>query len=164
MAVEAAHIKYVAPNQGPAYWQMGAALVTFLATGEDTQGRYALFEVRDEPHSGPPMHRHTREDEAYFILEGEYEVHHPGAAPLRLLPGAFVHVPRGAVGTYKCVSDQGGRMLVLLSPSGGEQFFAELGQLAQDRHNRPTGGPAPDPAEVAAIAARHGIEVVGPPV
>jgi len=155
-------IKHVGKDEGTAYWEMGASLVSFKATSADTGGRYALFEVEDAAHSGPPMHRHTREDEAYFILEGEYEIHYPGGgAPLRLLPGAYVHVPLGTVHTYKCTVS--GRMLVLLSPGGGEKFFADLGELALDRQKPPAHPIMHDPAEVAAIAARHGIEVLGPP-
>jgi quercetin dioxygenase-like cupin family protein len=136
-------ITHVKPNAGDAYWQMGAALVTFKATSAETEGRYSLFEVEDEPGSGPPMHRHQREDEAYYILEGNYEIHYPGGTTLTLDPGAFVHVPRGTVHTYKCVGDSRGRMLVMASPAGMENFFAELGERAVDLDHPPvpTGPP-----------------------
>jgi quercetin dioxygenase-like cupin family protein len=142
---------------------MGAALVTYKATGEQTGGRYSLFEVRDEPYSGPPMHVHQREDEAYYILEGEYEIYSPEGLVLRATPGTYVHVARGTVHTYRCAGPGEGRMLVFGSPSGMEDFFAELGEEAVDRANPPAPSGPPDIGRMVAIANRHGIEVVGPP-
>jgi quercetin dioxygenase-like cupin family protein len=156
-------ITSVGANEGEAYWEMGASLVTIKASSADTDGRYCLCEVIDEPQSGPPMHRHQREDEAYYILEGTYEVHSPGAAPLHLGPGAYAHVARGTVHTYKCVSETPGRMLVMASPGGLERFFAELGEPAVDREHPPAPQGPPDFAWVIGVAAKHGIEVVGPP-
>lgn len=157
------HIKHVPVSGGEAYWEMGASLVVFKAVSADTEGRYSAFEVYDEPESGPPMHRHSREDEAYYVLEGNYEVHYPGAAPIQLGPGAYVHVPQGTVHTYKCVGSTRGRVLVVSSPAGLETFFAELGQRAVDLENPPVATEPPDFAWVAGVAARHGIDVVGPP-
>jgi mannose-6-phosphate isomerase-like protein (cupin superfamily) len=156
-------IQYVKANEGPAYWEMGASLVTIKASSDDTGGRYALCEVIDEPQSGPPMHRHNNEDESYFIVEGSYEVHFPGASPVALQPGDYARVPQGTVHTYKCVSPTPGRMLVLASPGGLERFFAELGDLAVDRAHPPAPSGPPDFGRMMAVCARHGIDVLGPP-
>ena len=43
----------------------------FLATGEDTNGKYALFEALVPPGGGPPPHVHSREEEGFYVLEGE---------------------------------------------------------------------------------------------
>ena len=43
----------------------------FLATGEDTDGKYALWEATVPPGGGPPPHVHSREEEGFYILEGE---------------------------------------------------------------------------------------------
>ena len=51
-------------------WYSGN-LLTFLATGEDTQGRFALIEIVGRKGNVPPPHIHHREDETFFILEGE---------------------------------------------------------------------------------------------
>ncbi len=58
----------------------------FLATGEETDGKYALFEALVPPGGGPPPHRHSREEEAFFILEGELTLHVDGER-LRRRPG-----------------------------------------------------------------------------
>jgi quercetin dioxygenase-like cupin family protein len=147
-------IRHTSAQQEHGLDQMDASVVTPLARSEDTAGQYALFEVRDAPGSGPPMHRHTREDEAFYILEGEYEVHCPDGLVTRAGPGTFVHVRRGTAQAYRCLGPGQGRMLVLASPSGLEHFFAELTAL----------GSRPNFGAVAAVAEAHGIEVVGPPI
>ncbi len=101
--------------------------------------------------------------EAYYILEGAYEIHYPDAAPLRIEPGAYVYVPRGTNHTYKCVGADRGRMLVVSTPGGLERFFADLGELALDRSRPPAPSGPPDIGRMVAIAAKHGIEVTGPP-
>ena len=47
----------------------------FLATGEDTNGKYALWEAIVPPGGGPPPHVHSREEEGFYILEGEITLH-----------------------------------------------------------------------------------------
>jgi quercetin dioxygenase-like cupin family protein len=131
--------------------QMDASVVSHLATTDMTNGRYSLFEVRDGSGGGPPVHRHTREDEGYYVLDGEYDVYSDGGLVLHATPGTYVHVRAGTAQAYKCVSADGGRMLVVASPGGLEQFFDALAATP------------PDPTQVAATAAGFGIEVVGPP-
>jgi quercetin dioxygenase-like cupin family protein len=135
--------------------EMGPSAVTPLATAEDTAGRYSLVEVRDEPGSGPPMHRHLQEDEAFYILEGEYEIYSQDGLVTRAGPGTFVLVHQGTVQGYRCAGPGAGRMLVIGSPGGFERFFAELDELARKGEY--------EPGKVGAAAARHHIEVVGPP-
>jgi quercetin dioxygenase-like cupin family protein len=159
----ASGIKHVGTAAGQAYWEMGASLVVFKATSADTGGHYSLFEVSDEPQTGPPFHQHRREDEAYFILEGTYEVHYPGGTPLRLAPGDYTLVPRGTVHTYKCVGGERGRMLVTASPGGLEGFFAELGTAATDREHPPAPQGPPDFGWMVGVAAKYEIEVTAPP-
>jgi quercetin dioxygenase-like cupin family protein len=149
-------VAHTTATEAPGHRQMDASYVAHLATGDLTGGRYALFEVRDAPNGAPPLHRHTREDEAYYILDGEYGIYSGEGLALRATPGTYVHVRQGNVHTYKCLSPDGGRMLVIASPAGLEGFFTQLGEAAES--------PEPlDVGRVAAIAGTHGIEVVGPP-
>ena len=161
--MQASHlgIIHVEAGEGKAFW-VGTSLVTCKVGSEDTEGRYSLFESCDQPHSGPPMHVHHREDESYYILEGVYEFHTPGSPPLRASPGSFVYIPRDVIHTYKNGASTPGRMVVLAVPAGLEQFFAEIGQLVVDSSTLPSS--LPDLAQMAAIARKHDLEVVGPPV
>ncbi|MCX7396623.1 MAG: cupin domain-containing protein [Planctomycetales bacterium] len=43
----------------------------FLVTGDETNGKYAMWEAIVPPGGGPPPHVHSREEEGFYILEGE---------------------------------------------------------------------------------------------
>jgi mannose-6-phosphate isomerase-like protein (cupin superfamily) len=66
----------------------------FLATGEDTDGRYALWEAIVPPGGGPPPHVHSREEEGFYILEGEITLQ-IGGERLVATPGTFANMPVG---------------------------------------------------------------------
>ena len=66
---------------------------SYKAVGEDTEGRYALTEGIVPPHHGAPEHIHHREDEAFYILEGEFEIE-CGGEIFRASPGTFALLPR----------------------------------------------------------------------
>jgi quercetin dioxygenase-like cupin family protein len=123
--------------------------------GEATGGTYAAWETTSLPGGGPPWHVHPDTDEAFYVLEGEYEIVFEGAAPVRAGPGTFVHAPRGRAHTFRCLGPGPGRFLGLAFPAGFERFLAEAHQPA---------GTAPDVARLETAARRHGIELVGPPL
>jgi hypothetical protein len=101
------------------------------------------------------MHRHLQEDEAFYILEGEYEIYSQDGLITHAGPGTYVLVHQGTIQGYRCAGPGPGRMLVIGSPGGIERFFAELDHLARAGEY--------EPGKVGAAAARHHIEVVGPP-
>src|SRR3954451_25102351 len=71
------------PGEGRSAWVVGD-LYTVKAGGEDTGGAFAPIEVLVPSQSGPLPHRHRREDEAFYVMEGEFEVHNsssPARAP-----------------------------------------------------------------------------------
>ncbi len=76
-------------------WQIPTAgeLMTFKASGEDTGGAYSLTDSVVPPGGGPPLHIHHREDEAFWVLEGELEVT-VGETTFRAGAGSFVHLPK----------------------------------------------------------------------
>lgn len=65
---------------------------SYKAISEDTEGRYALTEGIVQPHHGPPEHIHHREDEAFYILEGEFEIE-CGGEVFTARPGTFALLP-----------------------------------------------------------------------
>ena len=149
---------YVAPGQGRSLTVLGDA-VHIKVAGQETGGAYAVWEDAVRPGAGPPPHRHSREHEDFYVLEGEFEFLREGQEPLRASAGGYVHTPRGVLHTFKNVGDSPGRLLVIAAPAGIEGFFAEVsegvGQL--------TGPPTPEQIGfVVAAAARHGIEIKGP--
>lgn len=104
-------------------WYNGS-LMTFLATGEDTEGQFALIESVTRKGNGPPPHIHHREDETFDVVEGEVTVS-VGDRSITATPGTMVFLPRGIPHTFAIESDQA-RMLVLVTPAGLEGWFKEF--------------------------------------
>ena len=126
-------------------------------SGEDTNGAYAVLESITPPDGGPPLHVHTREDECFYILEGEYEFQ-VGEQTLRASAGSFLFGPRGTPHRFRNVGSAVARHLVIAQPAGIENFFSEISDLTAEAE----GGP-PDLTRVHELAARYGIELLGAP-
>lgn len=103
---------------------------TFKGTTENTGGAL-LFEACVPPQSGPLPHIHHREDEAFYVLEGDIEVLE-GDRTFVAGAGSFVFLPRGVVHGFKNVGAQPARMLIMATPAGLEKFFEEVGQPARE--------------------------------
>ena len=82
-------------DTGLAYWGPGDRY-TFLVTGEESGGAYFAMEALVPPGGGPPPHIHTREDETFYLIEGQVEFL-LGDRRITAGPGDFVNVPRGTV-------------------------------------------------------------------
>ncbi len=128
--------------------------VTFKAVSADTDGAYTLIEVIDEPQSGPPLHLHRREDEAFYILEGTFAFV-IGDRAMTATAGWFMTAPKGTPHSYKNIGTTPARMLTLFVPAGIENFFEDLSKL--------TAAGTLDIDSIVAVSAKQGIEVVPPP-
>ena len=104
-------------------WYNGS-LLTFLATGEDTQGQFALMEIVGRKGNVPPPHIHHREDETFYLLEGELTVS-VGGRVIKATPGTMVFLPRNVPHSFTIDSEEG-RILVLLTPAGLERWFKDF--------------------------------------
>src|SRR6516164_8954051 len=104
-------------------WYNGS-LMTFLATGEDTQGQFALIEMVGRKGNAPPPHIHHREDEIFYVLEGEILVS-AGERTIRGTPGTMIFLPRDVRHSFAIESDEA-RMLTVLTPAGFEGWFKEF--------------------------------------
>jgi quercetin dioxygenase-like cupin family protein/SAM-dependent methyltransferase len=97
----------------------------FLATGEDTNGKYALWEAIVPPGGGPPLHVHSREEEGFYILEGEVSFQ-VGEKRIVASTGMFANMSVGTPHTFKNETDRPARMLISVVPAGLEQMFFEV--------------------------------------
>ena len=140
---------------GRSLWSMGH-LVTILASGEDTGGRFSLVEVEAAPGQEPPRHVHHHEDEAYYVLEGG-GVFDAGGERFVAAPGDFVFLPRGVPHSF-AIAGPRARVLILLTPAGSEGLFRDLGEPARAL-TLPPERPY-DMAVIANAAERYGIEWV----
>jgi quercetin dioxygenase-like cupin family protein len=147
-------------GEGRAYWVAGD-LYTILAAGEDTGGAYALLHAVVPPGGGPPPHVHRREDEAFFVLEGDLTFQADGRT-FPAAPGSWITLPKGSRHTFRNTGAATARMLIVVTPSGLEQFFAEVGLEATTRSSPPPVTPA-DIEKLLAVAPRYGIEIQPPP-
>src|SRR5438034_3089781 len=98
----------------------------FLATGEDTNGKYALWEAIVPPGGGPPPHVHSREEEGFYILEGEITFT-IGDQRLVATAGMFANMPVGMPHSFKNESGKPARMLISVAPADLEKMFFEFG-------------------------------------
>ncbi len=147
------------PDDGQALWFLGN-LVTLKATGEQTHGRLTVAEFLNPPGFAPPLHRHLHEDELFYVLSGSVDFRCMGEQ-LAAGPGDFVLLPMGEPHTFVVGAGEPLRALQITAPSGFEHFAAEAGVPAVERR-LPDPGPV-DPAALGHAAARHGIEILGPP-
>ena len=152
-------VTYLPPGGGRKIWMVGTDLITFKATGEETNGEFLLIETLVLPGGGPPPHVHHRESERFYVLEGEFEFLAQDEW-IKAAPGSFVYVPKGSLHTFRNASDTVGRILVLVAPAGLEKFFEEAGEPGTDISSPP--GP-PDVEKLLATAERYGIEFSPPP-
>src|SRR5690349_20858078 len=98
----------------------------FLATGQETNGKYTLFEAIVGPGGGPPPHVHSREEEGFYVLEGEIAFTIAGQRVVAM-PGTFANMPVGVEHSFKNESAHPARMLITLVPAGIENMFFEIG-------------------------------------
>ena len=136
-------------------------LYRFLATGEDTECKYATFEAIVPPGSGPPPHIHSREEESFLVLEGEMTFQ-LGEDRIVANEGTFLNMPVGSLHCFKNESDKTARLLISVAPAGLEQMFLEVGQpLADDA----TSAPPPSQGDIEKLleaAPRYGVEIKVP--
>lgn len=144
------------PHEGRTIAVVGD-LYRFLATGEETDGKYAMWEAMVPPGGGPPPHVHGREEEAFLVLDGEITFT-VGDQRIVGTAGTFVNMPVGSLHSFKNASHQTARMIISVAPAGLEQMFFEVGQPMQWGE---TPQP-PTPAEIEkllAVAPNYGVEI-----
>ena len=146
----------VSPREDAFWWQ--GSLMRITARAEDTGGAFALVEARFYQGFGPPLHVHSAEDEAFYVLEGQIRFRQ-GEDEFVAGPGAWVWGPRGVPHAFK-VESESARALVIVTPGGFERIFEEGGVAVGDSTEPPEQGY--DPEAAIALANRFGFRVVGP--
>ena len=130
----------------------------FLATGEDTGGKYALWEAVVPPGGGPPPHAHSREEEGFYVLEGEITFTVGGQ---RLVAGAgtFANLPVGTPHSFKNEGGRPARMLISVAPAGLEQMFFEFGVPLPEGSTTALPPTKEEIEKLLAVAPKYGIEI-----
>ena len=136
-------------------------LLTFLATGEDTRGQFALMEQVTRRGNVPPRHIHHREDETFYVVEGEMTFS-VGDQTITATPGTMVFAPRDVAHSFTIDSEQV-RLLVMVAPAGAEGFFKECSAPAPSMTLPPPADmPYSEIQKMMALAPTYGFEFVRP--
>lgn len=135
--------------------------MTVKATAATTGGAFGLVESLIAPGFSPPLHVHHREDESFYVLEGEVTMR-CGERTFRATAGSFVFLPRDVPHTFVVEGGVPARMLTLLTPGGGEGVFVDGGRRP-DHDGLPPATP-PDIATLKRVSEQYGAEIVGPPM
>jgi mannose-6-phosphate isomerase-like protein (cupin superfamily) len=141
--------------------QFGEGTALEIPTGEvmikvatkETNGSLTVLEFLIGPKEGPALHTHLREDELWYVVEGDFRFK-AGDAMLRASTGGMAFGPRGTPHCFQNIGDTPGRLLVITTPSGLERFFEQFAALP---------GPVNSEA-LAAVGHANWVEFVGPPV
>jgi quercetin dioxygenase-like cupin family protein len=147
------------PDVQAAIWFLGA-LSQVRVSGDQTGGAFALADHLASRGNASPVHVHDRDDETFFVLDGELRVY-VGEEEHTAGPGTVAVLPRRLRHAY-VVTSATARFLTLHSPAGFERFAAEVGEPAQALTLPPPAGP-PDFAALAEAAGRHQITILAPP-
>ena len=130
----------------------------FLATGEDTNGKYALWEALVPPGGGPPPHVHSREEEGFYVLEGEITFTINGERVVATA-GMFANMPVGTPHSFKNESNKPAKMLISVAPPGLEKMFMEVGVLLPEGVTTALPPTKEEIEKLLAISPKYGIEI-----
>jgi mannose-6-phosphate isomerase-like protein (cupin superfamily) len=125
--------------------------VRLMIPGADSETRFSLVEHPIPPRAlAAPLHRHNREDEYSFVVEGRIGAL-LGDDAVEAGPGGLIYKPRGQWHTFWNAGDEPARILEIISPAGFEKFFAELAPLSS--------GGAPDPEAFSELCGRYALDM-----
>ena len=150
METQATTAKIVGPKDGKA-GHLGSIGARFMIDGDETGGDFSLVEHPMPPRAlAAPLHKHSREDEYSFVLEGKVGAL-LGDEVIYGEPGDLIFKPRDQWHTFWNAGDEHASILEIISPAGFERFFDEMVDLNAAGEF--------DPEELAPLAERYGLEV-----
>jgi quercetin dioxygenase-like cupin family protein len=149
----------VSTTDGPAYWFLNSLNVV-LATSESTGGAFSLVHHTAPPGHATPYHLHHAEDEAFFVLDGEFTFIGEGKKTV-LGPGGYIFLPRNFPHGIRCTGAAPSTMLILAMPGTG--FVGMMIEMAEPAEQRVLPIPtAPDMEKLTMLCAKYKIDVLGP--
>jgi mannose-6-phosphate isomerase-like protein (cupin superfamily) len=151
-----------AAGQGSAVWAMGS-LFERLATAEQTDGTLDAAVVTQPPGLATPLHVHTREAEAWFVLDGTL-TYRAGSRLVDLAAGDFIYLPRELPHAFRVTGQRPARYLALTVPGRLLDLYDQVGAPAAERRLPDGGIPPGEIARWLELAPSYGLRVVGPPI
>jgi quercetin dioxygenase-like cupin family protein len=151
-------------GSAPATWAMDS-LFEHLLTAADSGGAVGMALVTQPPGVATPLHRHTREAEAFYLLDGSM-TYRAGDETFHLSTGDFIWLPPGLPHAFRVTGSTPVRFLGLTAPGDLLALYDEVGMPATERR-LPGGDGLPMSEEIARwneVGPRYGLQVVGPPL
>lgn len=146
---------YVNTRENAAFRFLGIPTST-RSTAETTNGAFGLVEQWEMPVGfASPYHTHHREDESFYVLEGEIAFV-CSEKWLTAGPGMFVYGPREIPHGFKIMGNSPARMLIMCTPAGFERFVLEQATPIAEPPS------PPDMGKLMLLAAKYGIDIHGP--
>ncbi len=151
-------------DEGPATWALGS-LFEQLASGAETGGAFGVSLVTQPAGTATPLHVHTREAEAFYLLDGNL-TYRAGDQTHRLSAGSFIYLPPDVPHAFRVTSTGPARFLAIVAPGGLMDLYDEVGRPAPECR-------LPEPGEIELAediqrwiqgAARFGLRILGPPI
>jgi quercetin dioxygenase-like cupin family protein len=151
-----ANLKLLQDRDGTSVWAMGV-LVTLKLQSKDAGGTYAMFEDYIPPGVGTPLHVHSREEEFWYMLDGELNWY-VGNKQFQAKKGDFINTPRGVPHRFKNASNKPARMFLGYSPGGFEQWFLDVGKPVRNLQEAPPKVTPDDIQQAIKAAKNYGVE------
>ena len=151
---------FVQSGHGHSYY-FGQDLYTFKAIGEETGEAYALCEAIVAPQGGTPPHRHTRENESFYVQDGEIEFQLDDRTVVATA-GTFLYSPKGQLHRFTNTTATPAKMLIWVTPAGFEKFMAEIGKAVNDQITVGASLSPEDLDKILTTAPKYGIEIIPP--
>jgi quercetin dioxygenase-like cupin family protein len=159
-----AHAVMREPGTGRGTWAMGSLFEHLLEAG-DGDGRLGVALVTQPPGIATPLHRHSKEAEVFYLLEGRMS-YRAGDEDFELYDGCFIYLPQDLPHAFRIRGDKPAKMLALTTPAGVLHLYDEVGLPAAEMRLPGDDGQAPE-VEIpkwGELGPRYGLEVVGPPI
>lgn len=164
MAVDQSAVVVHQAGSGPGTWAMGSLFEHLVGAGQ-TDGRLGMSVVTQPPGTATPLHRHTREAEALFVLEGRI-TYRAGEDVHELTDGAFLYLPQDVPHAFRVRGERPARFLALTVPGGLMGLYDEVGVPAGEMRLPGEDG-LPMAEEIVRwneVGPHYGLQVVGPPI
>lgn len=133
----------------------------FLATGEETNGKYALWEAIVPPGGGPPPHVHSREEEGFYVLSGEITFT-INDEKIVAKAGMFANMPVGTPHSFKNETRKPAKMLISVAPAGLEKMFFEVGVPLEEGATTAQPPSREEIEKLLTVAPMYGVEILVP--
>ena len=137
---------------------MLATSIQLLHSKEDTGGTYSFIEAKVFPGGGPVPHIQTREHEGFYVIEGQI-IFKVDKQTIEAKPGTFVNVPPNVLHSFKNETNEVAKLIIVLSPSGLEQLFVEVGLEVSDINIKPQPFTNEQKRKLPSILSKYGMEI-----